>query len=333
MPDFFSRLVGRTYDLVPVVQPVSRSIFAPESSIGSDHTEDLSYQRESVITNSAHIDSFQKPRMSSQDKNQLLFNQKAPFNKNDDKPLSQMESRDNQSNFISISESQNNTESLERNNSGFSKRAEVLSLNKGNEQENLHLNIPPVKPAQENESLYGVRSDTLKLTGSDPSHLKQVDSGEEGSERKLEPLTKAVNNSEKALLGNRSYSEPPSDSSLKLKGSTIKNYEALQQSNESAPSSLLNPDFRQSSGISNRRNLKQASAQKGDTLLKQMGRMEIEKNAVSPGFSSNPPTIKVTIGRIEVRAVKPPVETQPQKPQKQYPVLSLDDYLKQHNGG
>jgi hypothetical protein len=45
------------------------------------------------------------------------------------------------------------------------------------------------------------------------------------------------------------------------------------------------------------------------------------------------PTIRVTIGRIEIRANTPQPQTQtmPQQPRFQ-PALTLDDYLKQRNG-
>ena len=46
------------------------------------------------------------------------------------------------------------------------------------------------------------------------------------------------------------------------------------------------------------------------------------------------PTIKVTIGRIEVRAMTPPPAQAPQQQRKKtQPSLSLDDYLKQRAGG
>ena len=44
------------------------------------------------------------------------------------------------------------------------------------------------------------------------------------------------------------------------------------------------------------------------------------------------PTINVTIGRIEVRATSPPAPT-PKKQRPRPPVMSLDDYLHQRNGG
>jgi hypothetical protein len=43
------------------------------------------------------------------------------------------------------------------------------------------------------------------------------------------------------------------------------------------------------------------------------------------------PTIKVTIGRIEVRAVSPP-QSPPQETARPAPKLSLDDYLKSLKG-
>jgi hypothetical protein len=45
------------------------------------------------------------------------------------------------------------------------------------------------------------------------------------------------------------------------------------------------------------------------------------------------PTIKVAIGRIEVRAVTPPAPAQRETPARPEPMLSLDDYLTQRNGG
>jgi hypothetical protein len=50
---------------------------------------------------------------------------------------------------------------------------------------------------------------------------------------------------------------------------------------------------------------------------------------------SSAPAIRVTIGRIEVRAITPPPVPPAQRttPARPGPELSLDDYLKQHNGG
>ena len=45
----------------------------------------------------------------------------------------------------------------------------------------------------------------------------------------------------------------------------------------------------------------------------------------------SPSTIRVTIGRVEVRAVMPPLQEAP--PPRHPPRLSLDDYLKQRSGG
>ena len=47
------------------------------------------------------------------------------------------------------------------------------------------------------------------------------------------------------------------------------------------------------------------------------------------------PTIRVAIGRIEVRAIMPPPATPTRQtaPTTPRPELSLDDYLKQRNGG
>jgi len=49
--------------------------------------------------------------------------------------------------------------------------------------------------------------------------------------------------------------------------------------------------------------------------------------------SSPPPTIRVTIGRVEVRAIMPPAPPTRTKPARPGPALSLEDYLKQRNRG
>lgn len=58
-----------------------------------------------------------------------------------------------------------------------------------------------------------------------------------------------------------------------------------------------------------------------------------EPRAAAP--ESSAPAIRVTIGRIEVRAITPPPVPPAQRPTtfRPGPELSLDDYLKQHNGG
>ncbi|GJQ57402.1 MAG: hypothetical protein D8M57_18995 [Candidatus Scalindua sp. AMX11] len=54
--------------------------------------------------------------------------------------------------------------------------------------------------------------------------------------------------------------------------------------------------------------------------------------SIVKGHSSTPPTIKVTIGRIDVRAVMQDAPLPPRRTSTQKPKLSLDDYLKQRNG-
>jgi hypothetical protein len=65
----------------------------------------------------------------------------------------------------------------------------------------------------------------------------------------------------------------------------------------------------------------------------------LERGPQEPGVAaleSSAPAIRVTIGRIEVRAITPPPPRPPAQrttPARPGPELSLDDYLKQHNGG
>jgi hypothetical protein len=52
--------------------------------------------------------------------------------------------------------------------------------------------------------------------------------------------------------------------------------------------------------------------------------------ATQPPEPAKPPTLQITIGRVEVKAMQPPAPAQPKRPG---PVLSLSDYLKQRSGG
>jgi hypothetical protein len=53
----------------------------------------------------------------------------------------------------------------------------------------------------------------------------------------------------------------------------------------------------------------------------------------SSELPSPPPTVRVTIGRVEVKAIMPPAQPTRAKPARSAPTLSLEDYLKQRNGG
>lgn len=59
-----------------------------------------------------------------------------------------------------------------------------------------------------------------------------------------------------------------------------------------------------------------------------------ERYSVPTYQSEVMPAVQVTIGRVEVRAVKPTVPTPPRQTTTQRkPALSLSDYLKQREGG
>ena len=51
------------------------------------------------------------------------------------------------------------------------------------------------------------------------------------------------------------------------------------------------------------------------------------------GTQESAPTIKITIGRVDVRAITPAQPTPRRAPATRGPALSLDDYLKQRSGG
>jgi hypothetical protein len=79
----------------------------------------------------------------------------------------------------------------------------------------------------------------------------------------------------------------------------------------------------------------------GAALIVRPERVTVRERADSPARAATPettsimqaaPTIKVTIGRIEVRAVQPPA-TRAQETALPAPRMSLDDYLKSLSGG
>jgi hypothetical protein len=55
-------------------------------------------------------------------------------------------------------------------------------------------------------------------------------------------------------------------------------------------------------------------------------------NQRAPESPAPPPTVQVTIGRIEVRAILPPAPAPQPSARPATPRLSLTDYLKQHAG-
>ncbi len=58
-----------------------------------------------------------------------------------------------------------------------------------------------------------------------------------------------------------------------------------------------------------------------------------DQSKPAPPISDPSPVIRVSIGRIEVKAAQPQLSPPPRKPQRPRPVLSLDEYLNQRKGG
>lgn len=139
----------------------------------------------------------------------------------------------------------------------------------------------------------------------------------------------------KSLPNNLSDSSLKSVSQSGLLGNEIilQNKEPVSKKDFNLPEHL-NSDFGSSSVTPGGQNLKSITNPKVNTIPGQMENILTEQHAVARRFPPAIPTIKVTIGHIEVRAVEPPRSPQPQAPPppKQYPILSLDDYLKQSNG-
>jgi hypothetical protein len=148
-----------------------------------------------------------------------------------------------------------------------------------------------------------------------------------------EPLIYSVDSSvDKTLMGHISDSSllHESLSSLKNGGPILQGGEPASGADSSQPD-YLHPDT--PSSIASQRNPKRMNNPKVNATLEQMENMLIDQHAVAPRPPLTVPTVKVTIGRIEVKAVTPPQTSQLQTPSpRQRTVLSLDDYLKQYNG-
>ena len=107
------------------------------------------------------------------------------------------------------------------------------------------------------------------------------------------------------------------------KRETVQIDAASRQSGSSEPLTQVNPD-----SLLRPRVLPASSFSTHQTIIN-----SLKQDTVQPQ-SPQPPTIQVTIGRIEVRAVTTPPPLQvPQARKKSQPSLSLDDYLKQRSGG
>lgn len=355
MPDFFSRLVERTFGLATVAQPVTQSLFSPVSLIKSDFIQDLAHDNESSSNKeSAYIDSTGKTGIIPQNNGQSLFNLKKPSNENNVKPPVQIEHMENQNYFASRSRQLHNIDSIKQDDSNLQKQIRSVHVQQRNEQHNQFLDTQSDEVVQNKKHLYKANSDTLepvepellymnnrndrstlRMTPNSTHHKEQTRDGERDFEGHLEPFVDSVEN----LSGKMVMDLIPDSSLISGSSSSPNRNEPILQNRDPAsrvgfsPHSDLHFDALSPQIIPGRKNLKRTGIQKINTSLEQMSNMSIGQYAAVSRSPSTTPTIKVTIGRIEVRAVKPPQEPQPQTPPpRQHPILSLDDYLKQYNG-
>lgn len=330
MPDYLSRLVGRTFGLITIAKPVPSYIFSPELSLKNGHIPGLAVDNESVIDQEdMGIDSSRNTKIISEHKGQPPFNRKKPLYEDEKRLLDQIQDRDSQSNFTSLSRMNHNIspsiiKPLKQNDSGFQEQIESVTLDQLNEQDNQYQYISLVEPVQNKELLYRNDSDTLESVEHKLFFTKEFHRDKQDSREKMNPIVSSEEKpSSKTLRREISDSIQISERSSSLKSSVpiLENNKSISRT-DFYPPEYLNLK------------LKQSSILKAHSAAEHIASMLVERqNAFGSLSTSTSPTIKVTIGRIEVRAERPPLEPQPQTlPQKQYPILSLDDYLKQHNG-
>ncbi len=322
--------------------------------------------------NGVNIGGSRKNRAVSQIDYQPLLDMRSPSKEHDAKLTAQIKDQDNRIHFASISRPLHNIEPiiepLKQNDSGTQEQTESVPLQQTSKQDNPYLYISPAELTQNNEPLYEnngplykIDSDILELVESELLHVKnrndrntlrlipksilheeQFYEDKQDFQEHLEPFADSVNS-----LSGKTLMDCISDSSLTSGSlSSLKNGESLVQNSELTSRadfrpnsreeiyspSYLHPDSRSLPIIPRKQNLKRVSIPKVNATLEQMGNVLIEQHDAALRSPSTVPTIKVTIGRIEVRAAKPPLEPQPQTPPRRHPILSLDDYLKQYNG-
>jgi len=397
MPDFLSRLVKRTFGLIPVAQPVTGSMFAP-MPIENDYMQGLARDSERVSNKeSIHIESARETGIISQHDgqpalkkslNKIPDKQPVPVqyaesgspDKDGAKPSNQTEDRDSQGDLTSILPhnipplKQNGTTKLARDEELlYHVDSDTLESVKYREQfhniepdsqghvepeekdfadvrENRNTFMPVLKPIHNKEPPQSPETGSLEWAPSHPVSVqknrninrnvftremelpydnagKHTGSKSPGDSWQNEPLIDNADSPvDKKLMGHISDSSLLHESLLSLKsGGPI-----LQNSEPGADSSqpgYLHPNI--PSLIASQQNPKRVNNPKVNATLEQMGNMLIDRHAVAPRQPSTQPTVKVTIGRIEVKAVTPQPQTPPPR---RHPVLSLDDYLKQYNG-
>jgi hypothetical protein len=330
MPDFLSRLVERTFGLMPLAQPLTGSLFAPVPVGKSDYFQDLAHEGEPVGNQeSIHIESARetgiipqydgqttlKKSLKKSPDNQTLpeqYVEYGPQDKDGTKPLNQIEDKNSQGEELLYheSDSQCNVEPQHKDFAGV--------------RENRNTFVPMLKP------LYSIEQPQSPGTG----HLERNMHSRPGGVQNNQdiPLITNVDSSvDKTLPGHIS------DSILLHESlSSLKNGKPIFLNGElaSGPDSYRADDLHDTiSPTASRQNQKRINNPKVNATLGQMGNMLIDQHAVAPGLPSTVPTVKVTIGRIEVKAVTPAQAPQPQTPSpRQRTILSLDDYLKQYNG-
>lgn len=349
MPDFLGRLVERTFGLAPVVQPVIGSMLAPMPAVKSDYIQGLARDSESVSNqDSIHIDSAQEriaqhPPATNPGKpsNKIPDNQSAftsvqrqlrqPLRQNDSNSLEQVEpvpSRhvsDLDTHTLSAKPAQDEEPlyQVDSNNPGTSKPQYLKNRND---------RMSSTKPMHHEEPFHGAKPDSL---GHVEPGLKDFADVQENRKLSRQRNRNILTSEPELPYENLSAGKHPGKSFSRQGEPFINSVDTPvdEPLMKHIPDSSLPHESLSSPIIAGRQYSKRVKNPNDNATLEHMGNMLIDRHAVEPKPPPIASTIKVTIGRIEVRAVTPPQAPQPQtSPPRQHPILSLDDYLKQYNG-
>jgi hypothetical protein len=307
MGDFLTRLAERTLGVAPVVQPLIAPVFAPEPT---GHSPDLEWDSEAT-TSSDDLDRVQAPSVETPPPRD------APTGRPEDTAMGQQENRSNVAPTTSKRLQRTSDTQPEPHRPAEPASAERRIIPTQEDQQNLSPGTPrrrqrtpdrpePFHPAKSGPTRRDV--DTASSHRVLPEDLPSDPSAAEGASDQAipRPIRTLVEQDRGATL--------PPQPSPSMQGSILESEAPLDH--PAPPDTLL---------VAPRTILPQLNGHV------ERGPWETRVAAPEPPA----PTIRVAIGRIEVRAITPPPTPPAQRatPARPGPTLSLDDYLKQRNGG
>lgn len=309
MADFITRLTERGLGEAPVVQPLIPSLFAPELA---SHSPALEWDSESA-TSSRDLDRMQiLPVVETPP---VRDAERVP----EDTAMAQREEHDASAHITSPGTSDIPPEPHHP--------AELASTD--------HRVMPTRKDQRNLPSVTPGRPQRTPGTQLEPGHAT-----ESGPARRDEAVSTSPRVLAESLPSDSSIAEGASDQALPI-GILVEQGRGATLPSVPSPGIEASPGTRGSmlgSRVTPDRSTPSGAPLVAPRMVHPQIDTHVERGPQEPGVAAPEPpapTIRVAIGRIEVRAITPPPTppTQRTTPTRPDPALSLDDYLKQRNGG